>query len=367
MFSSYPILGAQKLDNHMNKLLETLSILPSIYRGNFVDIDEEHNRAYKKYPFPWPHDKQYESYTREDVEKTLSLREQAFESFLEEFDLNWKYFENKSVADLGTGVGWDALNMARHGAKIVYAIDNSDVSLQHGEKFSRLLDLKNIRFDRCSLYEIGRLELQADIIVVKGVLHNMFSLPKFVNALRRISKPETKILMSHSSYSTRLGFTHYLYNHLSWMMGGADLEKRIDAGIRLYRGYHWQLGNSLVRHRVNDMAGVFYMARGSVQIEKDFRSEGFNIFEVRWKPFTRLYHNLIKHHLEMVAVEKDYLWRRARRSVAIALVNTFYVLSRRFVLFDRPLGICYTFLFLMPPNLFVAEGGLHSDCHLSMK
>lgn len=341
----------------MNKLIETLSIIPSIYQGAFVDIDEEHNRAYKKYPFPWPYDKQYEHYTREDVENTLNLREQALEEFLEQFGLNLKFFENKIVADLGAGVGWDALNMARHGAKIVHAIDRSGISLQHGVRFSDLLDLKNINFHCCSLYEIGDLTLDADFIIVKGVLHNMFYLPKFAGALRRISKPEVKLLMSHSSYSSRLGFTHYLYNHLSWMMGGADLEKRIDAGIKLYRGYHLQLGDTLVRHRVNDMAGVFYMARSPVQIIKIFQHEGFSISKVESKPFSRLYRNLIEHHLRMFAIEENYVWRRFRRSAAISLVNIFYFLSCRFSVLDRPLGVCYLFLFSQQPNLFLAQVG----------
>jgi len=341
----------------MNPILEKLLVIPSIYRGTFLDLDEEHNRAYKAYPFPWPHEKQYECYTKIDVEQRLDEREKAFETFLEDFGLSWKLFENKIVVDLGAGVGWDSLNIARHGAKMVYAIDNSDVSIQHGLRFSELLESKNITLIRYSLYEIDRLELQADIIIVKGVLHIIYNLPKFIKALRHVTRTGTQLLMTHSSYFSRLGFTHYFYNHLSWALGGTDLEKRIDIGTRLYRGYHWQFADSLKRHRINDLAGVFYMARSPLQIIKMFQREGFVIRKIPWRAFSHLYHNLITHHQQMFAIEKNYLWRKSRRSSAIALVELLNFFSCRFTFLDRLLGMCYIFLFLQPTNLFLAQGG----------
>lgn len=344
----------------MNQIFKKLTVIPSIYQGRFVDIDAEINRAYKKYPFPWPNEKQYGDYAKEDALKTLSCLEMALEEFLHEFELDFDFFKDKVVIDLGSGVGWDSFCIARHGAKFVYAIDNCEISIKHGERFAQMLGVENIKFYRSSLYEVDRTQLKGDVIIAKGVLHHIFDLPRFVKALPHISRDHTELLLAHSSYHSRLGFIHYFFNHLAWVFGGADLENRIDVGVRLFRGWHWQLPDTLLRHRVNDLAGVFYMARSSKQIIKIFENEGFSMQKPRGRKFTALHLLLKEHHFQMLEVERHNTLRKIRRFIAISLIETFYFLSK-FLFMDRLLGRLYQFLFSMPGHLFLARRALLSD------
>ena len=183
----------------MGRIAQKLKVLPEIYKGNFADIDQENNRAYQRYPFPWPDEKQYEQYTHEDVLKNLESRREALREFIGEFDLGLPFFKDKIVVDLGAGVGWDALCFAGSGAKAVYAVDNSETSLKHGERFARMLGIQNVQFCRSSLYDIGRLGLEADVIIAKGVLHHVFDLPRLAGALGLISNSRTQLLLTHSS------------------------------------------------------------------------------------------------------------------------------------------------------------------------
>jgi len=336
----------------MNQVLQRLVIIPSIYKGNFIDIDQEINRAYQTYPFPWPNEKQYEHYSQEDALKTLDFFERALKEFIERFNLDFDFFKGKVVVDLGAGVGWDALCLARHGAKFVYAVDNSPTSLDHGKRFAQLLGIKNVNFCQHSLYKLDGMQMQADVIIAKGVLHHVFDLPRFVKALDHITKSGTQLLLTHSSYSSVPGFIRYFKNHLAWAIGGADLEKRIDVGVKLFYGTHWQLTDKLARHRVNDLTGVFYMARNPGQIMTIFRREGFVISKVSGRNFMSMYPGLIEHHRRMLEIERNKALRKLRRLMAIGLIETFYFLSVHFRLMDDRLGHAYHFFFSNPPHIF---------------
>lgn len=345
----------------MSRITQKLKVLPEIYKGNFADIDQENNRAYQKYPFPWPDEKQYEQYTREDVSKNLETRREALTEFVGEYGWALSDLKDKIVVDLGAGVGWDALCFAGSGAKTVYAVDNSEASLKHGERFARMLDVRNVQFCRSSLYDIGGLGLGADVIIAKGVLHHVFDLPRLADALRLISNSRTQLLLTHSSYSSRKGFIKYFYNHLAWVLGGADLERRIDVGLKLFRGWHGQLTDTLARHRANDLAGVFYMARSPRRIMNIFREKGFRIQKVPGRRFSDVYPRLREHHSRMLEVDQHKILRKARRSTAMGLLEAFRFLSVHFSFLDRPLGRMYAFFFLMPAQVFLAQGPASSQ------
>lgn len=339
----------------MNHILQKLFVIPSIYKGTFVDIDREINAAYQAYPFPWPNEKQYEQYTKEDALKTLDFSEDALKQFIKQFRLDFSFFKDKVVIDLGAGVGWDAFCLARNGAKSVYAVDNSGSSVKHGERFAQLLGIPNVKFFQCSLYELDRIGETSDVIISKGVLHHIFDLPRFVKALSHITKDRTRMLLAHSSYSSLMGSIHYFYNHLAWTLGGADLEKRIDVGVKLFRGWHWQLTDDLIRHRVNDLTGVFYMARSSGQIMRIFQRGGFSIRKIPGENFTSLYHRLKDHHRRMLEMERNKPLRKMRRFIAMGLAETFHVLSLCAPVIDRLLGRVYKFFFSKPAHLFIAQ------------
>jgi len=220
-----------------------------------------------------------------------------------------------------------------------------------------LLGQKNIKFCRHSLYELDQLAIQADVVIVKGVLHHIFDLPRFVKALKFVTKNGTNLLLAHSSYNSVPGFSHYFYNHLAWVLGGTDLEKRINVGVKIFRGRHWQLTHDLVRHRVNDLTGVFYMARSSGDIIRIFRREGFIIEKIPGQKYQDYYLSLRQHHQQMLIIERKQVLRKSRRLMAIGLIESFQYLAMRSTLMDRWLGFLYKFFFSKPAHLFIAQLG----------
>ena len=140
------------------------------------------------------------------------------------------------------------------------------------------------------------------------------------------------------------------------MLGGEELERRIDVGLKLFRGWHWHLTDKLTRYRVNDLAGVFYMARSPRRIMDAFREKGFQIRKVQARRFSELYPRLREHHCRMLAVERNKILRKARRRVALSLIETLRFLSVHFAFLERPIGGMYAFFFLMPAHTFFAQG-----------
>ena len=338
----------------LRSILEKLSVLPEIYRGRFVDIDNEVNRAYEKYPFPWPSEKSYDAYSLEDIvrkkeEYVLSLRR-----FLREFRVNEDSLRGKVVLDLGSGVGWDSIAMASFGAKQVYAMDNSRSSIAHGRRFVERLGLRGISFVRSSLYEIDPLPMVPDMIIAKGVLHHVFDLPRLAEAIHSITGPGTEVLLTHSRFSTRMGFYKYFNNHLAWMLGGADIEKRIDVGIKLFRKWTSDYSADVVRDRTNDLAGVFYMARSSRTVRKIFLEQGFKVGAVPNETFVEHYPALAAALVRKTEFVESRPATRLFFRIMHWQVRLCNVVCMRIRTLDRTFGHLFTVMFTMVPHRFRA-------------
>jgi len=335
----------------MRSIVEKLFVLPEIYRGRFVDIDKEVNLAYEKYPFPWPSEKPYTAYSMEDIvrkkdENMLSLR-----VFLKEFRVSEDSLKGKVVLDLGAGVGWDSICLASWRASRVYAIDNSQSSIAHGRRFADRLGLKGVSFVQTSLYEIDQLDMVPDMIIAKGVLHHVFDLPRLARAIYKVSKPGTELLFTHSRYSTRMGFYKYFNNHLAWMLGGADIEKRIDVGIRLFRKWTSGYPSDVVRDRTNDLAGVFYMARSIRTVRRIFTEQGFEVEVVRNETFTEHYASLAEKLKRKERGASTHIKRVIFRTMFGQATFCSFLCARLQIL-DRFCGILFTLLFTMAPHRF---------------
>ena len=347
----------------MLSLLQKLSVIPDIYKGRFIDMDREINLAYQKYPFPWPSEKQYDRYSLEDILAKKRESETLFKEFMRDFHVDEGFFAGKAVLDLGAGVGWDAIVVASAGAKSVCAVDNSLTSVEHGRRFAQQLNLSNVHMIRSSLYDIGRLELSPDVIIAKGVLHHVFDLPRLAGAIRRLVKPGTELLVTHSRYSTRLGFYKYFNNHLAWVLGGADIEKRIDAGIRLFRGWTRKFPPEVIRDRTNDLAGVFYMARSARKIKKIFEDQGFKVETVPNNTYLDYYPSLGTKLQDMIKNTRSGRIKKAVFVVMLMKLRFFSILAARCAMLNRGLGHLFTVLFFMPPHKLkmVALGDRRGD------
>ena len=336
----------------MHNIVEKLYVIPEIYRGRFVDIDKEINLAYEKYPFPWPSEKPYAAYALEDMVCKRDESVTALRGFLREFRVDEGSIRGKVVLDLGAGVGWDAMALAFCGAGQVYAIDNSMSSVTHGRRFAHLLGLKNVSFVRTSLYEIDQLKVVPDMIIAKGVLHHVFDLSRLARAIYMVAKPGTELLFTHSRFSTRMGFYKYFNNHLAWMLGGADIEKRIDVGIKIFRKWTRGYSSDVIRDRTNDLAGVFYMARSIRAVRRIFLEQGFEVEVVSNETYVEHFSSLAGK-LERKAEGAGE--RTAMRVVFSAMLWQARVcnfLSARLKILNRLLGFLVTVMFTMVPHRF---------------
>jgi 2-polyprenyl-3-methyl-5-hydroxy-6-metoxy-1,4-benzoquinol methylase len=333
------------------RVVRCLSVIPQVYKGEFVDIDREIQLAYERYPFPWPSEKQYSDYALDDVLAKKDEIAIQFREFLRDIDFDEDCIRGKVVLELGAGVGWDSMALMSCGAKEVFAVDNSISSIEYGRHFAGLLGLKDIHFIQSSLYEIDQLEVVPDVIIAKGVLHHVFDLPRLVGSIHHKAGPNTQLLMTHSRYSTRMGLYKYINNHLAWMLGGADIEKRIDAGIWLFRKWTRTYVPEVVRDGTNDLAGVFYMARSARNIRRMFTDRGFKVEVIPNKTFVRHYATLQAKLEKRVQQAGNHTIMKASYRALRSQARVCNYLCSRLNVLNLILGHVFTILFTMPPHM----------------
>jgi Methylase involved in ubiquinone/menaquinone biosynthesis len=130
----------------------------------------------------------------------VNMKYYAIERKSRDFVLNW-YKSNckeKQVLDYCAGNGGDGVYIAKHGAKKVYGIDISDVSIENCKQLAssngvedtteyKVADAENTGFENDKF----------DIITEYGALHHL-DLDKAFSELYRIIKPNGKIICNES-------------------------------------------------------------------------------------------------------------------------------------------------------------------------
>jgi tRNA (mo5U34)-methyltransferase len=116
--------------------------------------------------------------------------------FLGDFpNVKWKHIEKviprdltgATVLDIGCNGGFYSIQMKRRGAERVLGIDVDERYLKQGRYAARTLGL-DIEFQRCSVYEIDKIEGQFDWVIFMGVLYHLryplYALDKVVKKVR---------------------------------------------------------------------------------------------------------------------------------------------------------------------------------------
>ena len=183
----------------------------------------------------------------------------------------------------------------------------------------------------------------------------MSDLPRLIDAIQHVVGPTTKIFATHSSYSSRTGLYKYVNNQLAWWIGGDDLEKRIDVGIKLFRKWAMGTPSAVIRQKVNDYAGVYYMVRSTKYIKKAFEERQFIIDELPKKPFST-YIPYIEDKLRNKALKT-----RGDMVKTIMVRTLFYPLRiAQFLatiskIIDQGGGQLFRFLFLFSAYMYIAK------------
>lgn len=114
-------------------------------------------------------------------------------------------WRDKTVLEIGCGIGTDTINFARAGA-YVFAVDLSDRSLQIAQQRAAVFGLSDrIRFYQRNVEELDGLPVQRfDLIYAFGALHHTPAPDRALEGLRRCCDATTRVkLMVYNRWSTK--------------------------------------------------------------------------------------------------------------------------------------------------------------------
>lgn len=328
------------------------TLVRALHRGTACDLDREIRTAYERYPFPYPLDQEYERYGPEECRAKLEQFRGVNADLLRQLGLTPSFAQGRLLWDLGCGVGWRAMAFASEGARAVHAFDASENAIRWGRRFARLLGIGNLHFHPVSLYDLELYEGggDPDMVFSTGTLHHVFDLNRAARAVAARCREGTPFYFTHSSYHSRLGLVKYYKNYLSWARGGLDLEQRLAAGDRIWSRWVRATPDPIRKNHLNDLAGVFYMARSPHRIRRIFEGAGFEVRRVA--PPHRMTDQMERLRGRL---EGSARWTR-RPALRRVLSRTAFLLSRLPIpdLLDRALGFGNVWWFEMRPHCFQA-------------
>lgn len=328
------------------------ALVRDVCRGLACDVDAEIRRAYERYPFPYPLHVDYAAYTTEHARRTLEAFRQSNIQLLRSFGLTTDAIKDRIIWDLGAGVGWRAMGFAADGARAVHAFEVSAPAVELGHRFCRLLGIEAVTFHHLSLYELSPASeaSRPDTIISTGTLHHVFDLRRVAEAIATCCRQGTAVYFTHSSYNSRLGLMKYYRNYLSWARGGLVLEERLRVGAAIWKRWIRATPPAIRINHVNDLAGVFYVARSKRTIHRVF---GEACFEVTSLPsVSGLSQQLGELRQRLAAAASSSAKRRLASSLLIGVRGLERLPLPGIV--DEALGRLIAWLFEMRPHYFCA-------------
>lgn len=106
-----------------------------------------------------------------------------------------KNIHGKTLIDIGAGVGYVAIEMAKLGLDVV-ACDLTSEALNNIDRFRKEFNLSNIKLIRCTAEEIPIKSKSVDYVVACAILEHLLNEKKAVEEWKRILKPGGKLLLS---------------------------------------------------------------------------------------------------------------------------------------------------------------------------
>ena len=79
----------------------------------------------------------------------------------------------KSVLDVGCNAGFYSIEMKKRGAGRVLGIDSDDIYLEQGRFAAEVSGFPDIEFSNMSVYDVGNLREQFDVVIFMGVLYHL--------------------------------------------------------------------------------------------------------------------------------------------------------------------------------------------------
>jgi SAM-dependent methyltransferase len=140
-------------------------------------------------------------------------------------------YSDSRVLDAGCGTGEYACWFASQGAEVV-GLDLSSESLEQARHYADEYNLDGARFVEGSVLDLPFDSESFDLVYCTGVLHHTPAPFRGFRELCRVTRPGGKVLVSlYNSWG-------FLPRSLRWniarLLGGADLDRRVDWGRRLF-------------------------------------------------------------------------------------------------------------------------------------
>ena len=96
-------------------------------------------------------------------------------------NIKWQNFKHaipeslqgKSVLDVGCNAGFYSIEMKKRGAGRVVAVDSDDIYLNQGRFAAEVCGFPDIEFRNMSVYDVGQLGQEFDIVLFMGVLYHL--------------------------------------------------------------------------------------------------------------------------------------------------------------------------------------------------
>src|SRR5207253_10476440 len=79
----------------------------------------------------------------------------------------------KSVLDVGCNAGFYSIEMKKRGAARVVGIDSDEIYLEQGRFAAEVSGFPDIEFRNLSVYDVGKLGEQFDVVIFMGVLYHL--------------------------------------------------------------------------------------------------------------------------------------------------------------------------------------------------
>ena len=163
---------------------------------------------------------------------------------------DFKKYKNKNVLEIGCGIGTDAIEFIKNGAKYT-GIDYSDKSIQIVKRRIEVYNLKKnnpkVFVDNCeNLLKVKRLKQKYDMIYSFGVIHHTESMKKAFNSIHKIANKNTTIkimLYAKNSYKNfLLNHTNYRFEAqkncpIVYTVDNNDLKKMFEKKFRIINQY----------------------------------------------------------------------------------------------------------------------------------
>jgi ubiquinone/menaquinone biosynthesis C-methylase UbiE len=123
-----------------------------------------------------------------------------------------KGLEGKEVLDIGCGMGFRTVGIAKKGVKSVVGIDLDQDRIRQANNLARDLSIHNINFIFMNAQSLAFPDSSFDLVIADEMIHHVENLPKVIGEVSRVIKRGGIMVISdHNKYSLFSELVRFIY------------------------------------------------------------------------------------------------------------------------------------------------------------